>query len=104
MITIHKVWEFSFYQFNVWLKMAVDFITGYDDKKGGPVSGKDDLNCDFDSPCCWDNEPIPFDQFDWKSVEGQTDNELMKKNFLGVKPPSTDFCITQKLCLKNSIN
>jgi len=53
----------------------------YVGESGGPINSGDDLECNFQGFCCWDNVAQPTDQFDWSWASGTSDPQKLKDNF-----------------------
>lgn len=54
--------------------------------KNGRVSVEGDLNCNFESPCCWKNSKPPQDTMEWVLSNGEIDSDKFS-NFFHSSPP-----------------
>lgn len=54
----------------------------------------DELNCNFDSGCCWSNNQPPADQINWVKGSGQGEAEKMQKSFGTSNQPDGAYLIT----------
>lgn len=55
-------------------------VQGYKDKHGRADS-VNDLNCNFNSPCCWKNAKPPHDSMEWIQGVGPFEATRFSKNF-----------------------
>ncbi|KHJ44744.1 hypothetical protein D918_04979 [Trichuris suis] len=58
---------------------------------GGPVTGPDQMRCDFESSCCWQNNKPPLDKLEWNVMEGSVDPQAFNRAFGTSSTPSGRF-------------
>ncbi|KFD61632.1 hypothetical protein M514_06970 [Trichuris suis] len=63
----------------------------FDSANGGPVTGPDQMRCDFESSCCWQNNKPPLDKLEWNVMEGSVDPQAFNRAFGTSSTPSGRF-------------
>jgi len=69
----------------------------YNALSGGPVKDGDDVECNFQGFCCWDNVAFPTDQFDWTWASGDPDPQKLSDNFGVTRPPNGRFLMATRM-------
>jgi len=69
----------------------------YVGQSGGPITSGDDLECNFQGFCCWDNVASPTDQFDWAWASGIPDQKKLKDNFGVTTAPTGRYLIASRI-------
>lgn len=68
----------------------------YVGQSGGPIDNGDDLECNFQGFCCWDNVGYPTDQFDWGWATGDADQQKLQDNFGTSTKPNGRYLIAAR--------
>ncbi|KRY33150.1 hypothetical protein T01_9133 [Trichinella spiralis] len=63
----------------------------FDSANGGPVTGPEQMSCDFETSCCWQNNKPPLDKLEWSTLEGTPDPEVFNRAFGTPNIPSGRF-------------